>query len=325
MLFAVSPVTAEPPFALAPLPEIIRSGDLDALQAHLRKDRASANRPLSDTGTYPLHLCAFLDHADMASALLRARADANATNNVGITPLHAAARSGAVRTGSVLVQRRADLNAAARGGLTPLHIAVRQGHETMTERLVEWGADPALPASDSLSALQWAQANHKTNLVDIITTAQKRRKLWQWEVTRNQTMREWHREETRPFDSNNDGNVDVARLGEYRDARAERRNTMQETLAQWLLEQYDLTGDGRIRRFEVQHILDDLQKVAQMPSRGIEYQQALSAVYLRYFDHDEDGWISPIEAAAGRRFLGQARQPYSSTNKVININVRWAR
>jgi ankyrin repeat protein len=102
-------------------------------------------------GWTPLHLAAFMGHADVARVLLDHGADieAVAKNGIGNRPLHAAlAGKESPEVIDLLLARGADVNARAEADVTPLHLAAARGNMAFTRRLLDLDADPDARMTD---------------------------------------------------------------------------------------------------------------------------------------------------------------------------------
>ena len=132
------------------LPEAAALGDTAEVEAILARDREAVQARSSD-GWTPLHLAAFMGHADVARILLDHGADLEAvsTNSIANRPLHAAlAGKSVTEVIELLIARGADVNARAELDLTPLHLAAARGNMPMTRRLLDLNADPGARMTD---------------------------------------------------------------------------------------------------------------------------------------------------------------------------------
>jgi len=99
-----------------------KNGDAAAVREFLAKDPALVNARDSDEST-PLHCAAWKGHVEVASALLDAGADIEASNqndHWGTTPLHAAAHGNQRAVVELLLRRGANVAALNPHGRTPL-------------------------------------------------------------------------------------------------------------------------------------------------------------------------------------------------------------
>jgi len=75
-------------------------------------------------------------------ALLKTKADVNATRADGATALHWAVYREDLATADLLIRAGANVKAANREGATPLALATTNGDAAMIAKLVQAGADP---------------------------------------------------------------------------------------------------------------------------------------------------------------------------------------
>lgn len=108
-----------------------------------------------------------------AKLLVIAGADPNATQANGMTALMSAVFNGQADVARALIERGADVNASARG-FTALRLAVEKGNKDMISLLLSKGADPALRPPGGSSAIDYAQAQGKTELHDMLRAAVKK-------------------------------------------------------------------------------------------------------------------------------------------------------
>ena len=85
ILLSASPAVA----AESPVADAAKRGDRQTVSALLKK-KADVNAPQSD-GATALHWAAYLEDAETTAMLIRAGANANATNNYDVTPMILAA------------------------------------------------------------------------------------------------------------------------------------------------------------------------------------------------------------------------------------------
>jgi ankyrin repeat protein len=137
-----------------------RSGDAATVRALIRQ-RADVNATEVD-GTTALHWAAWAGDADLVTALLRAGASASAANRYGMTPLLVAASNGHAPIVDALLKGGAPAAAAGPEGDTPLMLAARSGSVAAVNLLLEAGAGVnAKEQWHGQTALMWAAAeNH---------------------------------------------------------------------------------------------------------------------------------------------------------------------
>jgi ankyrin repeat protein len=114
---------------------------------------AGATRFTAGVGRTLLHLTAQVGTADVIDALVRRRADVDATDERGWTPLHCAAWTGDTDVVDALLKHGARPNgqstsggsgAETVGGETPLFVACVRGKQAIVKALLKQGADPNL-------------------------------------------------------------------------------------------------------------------------------------------------------------------------------------
>ena len=122
-----------------------------------------------------LMLAALRGNLSAARALIRLDADVNKT---GWTPLHYAA-SGTTQDAAAMValllEESAYIDAASPNGTTPLMMAVRYGTADVARLLIEEGADPTLKNDLGLTAIDFARQADRTDMVDLVAQAVRRR------------------------------------------------------------------------------------------------------------------------------------------------------
>lgn len=140
---AVEALKADPsrePFRLAF--EAIEAGDDMKLSGILEQHPSLANAS-GTNGNQLLHFTVNQENARLASVLLEAGADPDASNNKGSTPLTQAAYRGSVRAIALLLEAGASVTAEAYGdGGTPLAFALFWGHREAAEMLAEVAVVP---------------------------------------------------------------------------------------------------------------------------------------------------------------------------------------
>jgi ankyrin repeat protein len=107
-------------------------------------------------GDQPLVQAAKRNDVTAVRALVKQRADVNATEGDGATALHWAAYHGNVEILSLLVGGGAKADAANELAITPLAIAADNAHAPIVERLLELGANPNAASESGVTPLMRA-------------------------------------------------------------------------------------------------------------------------------------------------------------------------
>jgi ankyrin len=125
------------------------AGDVKWVRRHLD---AGADINAEDCGELPLCLALAQHRWDVASLLLKKRADVNRRQDNRDMALHEAARVGADDSLlKAILDSGADVNVAGYESMTPLCWAAHAGHEEATRFLIENGADVTYRARDGTS------------------------------------------------------------------------------------------------------------------------------------------------------------------------------
>ena len=134
-----------------------KGGDNDEVAAILSMDNR-LTRAVDADGWTPLHLAAYYGHADVVETLLANNADVHvrSTNYMQNQPLHAAASGQRVETARLLLRAGADANATQSGGFVPLHSAAQNGDTALIELLLAHGAIVDARTDDGRTALALA-------------------------------------------------------------------------------------------------------------------------------------------------------------------------
>ncbi len=125
---------------VAPLADAAMQRDVATVRALLQKG-ADVNAPQGD-GMTALHWAARHGNADLATMLLRAKANTKATTRVGgFTPLHVATEAGSAPVVQALLAGGADAKALTTTGVSSLHLAALSGNAVVIAALLKAGAD----------------------------------------------------------------------------------------------------------------------------------------------------------------------------------------
>jgi ankyrin repeat protein len=139
-------------------------GDVKAAAA-LVKQRANLNATEVD-GTTALHWAAHRNDLAMADLLLKAGANATLANAYGITPLAEAVANGSPKLTELLLTAKADPNAPSAEGEPPILLAARSGSVETVKILLAHGANPNVSESwKGQTALMWAAAANRAEVV----------------------------------------------------------------------------------------------------------------------------------------------------------------
>lgn len=146
-----------------------------AIGQALAADPASLNSVGSD-GHLPLGLAAFFGHASTVRLLLERGADvhAPAQNFMKVQPLHAAVGSRNTDVVRAVLAARPDINARQQVGYTPLMGAAAAGSAELVNLLLEAGADPACVSEDHKTAADVARDHGHLELADRLQHLQSR-------------------------------------------------------------------------------------------------------------------------------------------------------
>ena len=143
-------------------------------------------------GTTALHWASHWDVREIASLLIGAGADVNATNDLGVAPLWPASLNGSVTMVRELLDAGANPNPALLSGETPVMTAARSGAVDVVEALLAEGADPNVTATRGQTALMWAVAQRHSEVVGLLlrhgADIHARSDVWQqlWQTSDDQ-------------------------------------------------------------------------------------------------------------------------------------------
>lgn len=194
---------------VAPLADAAMRRDAATVRALVARG-ADVNAPQGD-GMTALHWAARYNQVEVASVLLRAKANVAAATRIGgYTPLHVAAENGAGDVVALLLRAGANPNAAGSVGVTPLHLAALFGDARAVKALLDaravvdarepqWGQTPLMIAAakgrlEAVKLLLAAGADHKVaaKAMDVMASAAIDRQSKQ---RRNQVLAEAREQE----------------------------------------------------------------------------------------------------------------------------------
>jgi uncharacterized protein len=151
----------------SPVADAAMNGDRGAVQALLRK-KADVNATQTD-GATALQWAAYRDDLGLADLLIAAGADPRLPNREGATALQLASLRGSAQMIEKLLQAGADVNERGVHGETPLMFASRNGGLPALNLLLNRGAD--VNAKETLrgtSALMWAVEQGHVDAVKLL-------------------------------------------------------------------------------------------------------------------------------------------------------------
>ncbi len=141
-------------------------GDKAAVR-NLIKDGADVNGALSD-GTTALHWAVRADDAEMADALIGAKANVTAKDPDGVTPLALACANANPALVRRLLTAGADSNTADFAGETVLMIAARMGNVESVKALIDAGATVNAKDPEAETALMVAVRANRADVVKLL-------------------------------------------------------------------------------------------------------------------------------------------------------------
>ncbi len=127
----------------------------DAIASHLIAAGADVNATDNSDRT-PLHLAVERNNPGMAAELLKAGADPCLRDRTGWTPLHHAAARNRLEIARALLDGGANLTTLSEGGGTPLHEAAASGGEELIQLLLDRGVDRSVKSKTDVTALDIA-------------------------------------------------------------------------------------------------------------------------------------------------------------------------
>jgi ankyrin repeat protein len=144
-----------------------RQQDKAAVRA-LLKQRADVNATESD-GATALHWAAHWDDLETAALLIKAGANVNAKNEYDVTPLSLATENGSLPMVQRLLKAGANPDAATSTGEAPLMTAVRVGNVPVMQAILAAGANVnAQGGGREQTALMWAVERHDHEVVRVL-------------------------------------------------------------------------------------------------------------------------------------------------------------
>ena len=146
-----------------------KAGDNDEVAAILSMDNR-LTRAVDQDGWTPLHLAAHYGHVDVVETLLANNADVHArsTNYMRNQALHAATAGRRVETARLLLRAGADANATQAGGFVPLHSAAQNGDAALVELLLAHGADVNARTDEGRTALALAEQAGRADVAALL-------------------------------------------------------------------------------------------------------------------------------------------------------------
>lgn len=149
-----------------PLIEAAKNGDREAVRA-LVKARADVNATEAD-GTTALHWVSYRDDVETAKLLLAAGANVNAANDLGATPLWIASENAGPPLVEALLEAGANPNLTLLAGESPLMVASRSGKPAIVRKLLDRGADVDARGARGQTALMWAVAERHPDVTQVL-------------------------------------------------------------------------------------------------------------------------------------------------------------
>lgn len=142
----------------------IRDSSLKAMAVLLAWPKTKVEvRTLNDES--PLMLAALKGLTEICQQLIELGAD---VNKPGWTPLHYAASNGHLPVIALLLDHHAYIDATSPNGTTPLMMAARYGSFAAAKLLLEAGADPSLKNDLGMSAVDFARAVDRADVIELI-------------------------------------------------------------------------------------------------------------------------------------------------------------
>ncbi len=152
---------------------LLGAGTLSAAPAVAASPSAAAFVPgVLRRATPPIVEAARVGDAAEVRRLLAQKADVNAAAGDGMTALHYAAFHGNAELAQALLKAKASVTSTTRlGDNTPLHVAARHGHGAVVRLLLAAGAKPDVPTSAGATALHLAASAGDTVAIQALVRA----------------------------------------------------------------------------------------------------------------------------------------------------------
>ncbi len=155
--------------ANSPLADAAEKSNRTAIRA-LLKQRADVNATQAD-GMTALHWAVHLDDLETTRLLVKAGTDVKATNHYGVAPLSLACANGNTELVELLLAGGADANTTQRGGETALMTAARTGKVGPVKALLARGAKVDANEKRGQTAIMWAAAEGHAPVVELLLKA----------------------------------------------------------------------------------------------------------------------------------------------------------
>ena len=192
-LAAATAFAAEPVVKDTRLVEAVKAGNSAAAAALLVK-KVDVNTAEAD-GTTALHWAARHDDAALVDRLIRAGANAKATNRYGVTPIALACENGSAAVVERLLKAGVSANTTGPLGETALHLCARTGKPEAVKALVAKGATlDTIENWRGQTPLMWAAAEGHADAMRVLIEAgadvNARSSIIAWERQRTEEPRD---------------------------------------------------------------------------------------------------------------------------------------